>query len=277
MTLGFRFDEHNVFGEAFVPRLAVTKRIDRFHFKALYSLSYRAPGIENMNLNASILPEHSNVAELELGYQFTPDMLLAVNTYRMRTKDVIIYTSEIVDGLYLEDYRNFSLTGSDGLEVVYKIQRPRWYANASYSYYHAAAHHTVDVYRVESKPNLFVAIPAHKIALNGSLKITQHLRLNPSLLYCTERYGTARTDADLNLVMVRFAPYTLANLFVSYDNLLVNGLDLGLGVNDLLNSRPPVLRGYQSEADLLPGRSREVFVKLMYHLSFKPTGSSAQK
>jgi outer membrane cobalamin receptor len=93
LTLGFRYDNHSAFGSAFVPRFALTKRIDNFHFKALYSHSYRAPGIENITLNPAIRPERSRVTELELGYQFTPDMLLSVNAFDVQTKDVIIYFS----------------------------------------------------------------------------------------------------------------------------------------------------------------------------------------
>jgi outer membrane cobalamin receptor len=270
ITLGFRYDKHNAFGSAFVPRFALTKRFNNFHFKALYSHAYRAPGIENINFNTAIKPEHSQISELELGYQFTPDMLLAVNLYNIATKDIIIYTSNLLDdGSYVENYQNYNRSGTRGLEAIYKIQQPRWYANLSYSFYQAIAGHTVDAYRVAAKPGLFVSFPAHKFTANGNLQIGSHLRLSPAIIYSSERYGYTSLDEEGNAVLDRFAPYLLANLFVGYDNLVCKGLDVGLGIYDIFNTKQPLLRAYQSEVDYLPGRNRELVVKLSYRFSFQ--------
>ncbi|QHT70995.1 TonB-dependent receptor plug domain-containing protein [Rhodocytophaga rosea] len=270
ITLGFRYDKHNAFGSAFVPRFAITKRFDNFHFKALYSHAYRAPGIENINYDAGIKPEHSQVAELELGYQFTPDMILAVNLYNIKTRDIIIYTSSLLDnGNYLENYQNYDRSGTRGLEAIYKIQQPKWQANLSYSFYQALAGHTVDVYRVAPKPGLFVAFPAHKVTANGNLQLGSHLRISPSLIYSSERYGYTSLDEEENAVLERFAPYLLANLHVGYDNLGIKGLDAGIGIYDIFNTKQPLLRAYQSEIDYLPGRSRELVVKFSYRFSFQ--------
>ena len=77
-TVGFRYEKNNRYGAAFVPRIALTKKIQNFHFKLLYSQAFRAPSLQNINiaLDGVIKPEKSNVFEIELGYQFTPEMLL---------------------------------------------------------------------------------------------------------------------------------------------------------------------------------------------------------
>ncbi|CAA9260343.1 MAG: hypothetical protein AVDCRST_MAG56-2495 [uncultured Cytophagales bacterium] len=277
LTLGFRYDKHSAFGSAFVPRFALTKRIDNFHFKALYSHSYRAPGIENITLNEAIRPERSRVSELELGYQFTPDMLLSVNAFDVQTKDVIIYFSDIPnDSTYIEEYRNYDLTGSRGLEAVYQLRKERWHLNLGYSFYRALSNATADAYRVPGKQHVFLAFPAHKFTLLGSVALTRDLRINPSVLYFSERYGFTELDGDGNPVLTRLAPQTLANLYVSYDNLLVKGLDLGVGAYNLFNSRQPMPRAYQGEIDPTPGRSRELLLKLTYHLSFQSSSSATK-
>src|SRR4030095_9194480 len=73
-TIGFRYEKNNRYGAAFVPRLALTKKIQNLHFKLLYSQAFRAPSLQNINiaLDGTIKPEKSNVFEIELGYQFTP-------------------------------------------------------------------------------------------------------------------------------------------------------------------------------------------------------------
>jgi outer membrane cobalamin receptor len=269
-TLGFRYDKHNAFGAAFVPRLAITKRIDHFHFKVLYSQSYRAPGIENINLNDAIKPERSNIAELEAGYQFTPDMLLAVNAYKILTKDVIIYNYiDLEDGDYREEYANFDKTGTSGIEAVYKIKKPNWYTNITYSFYRANAGNTVETYEVAPNPRLFVAFPAHKFTFNGSFKVLKGLRFNPSLVYGSERYAYNEIDGEETPVLNRFAPYTLANLYISYDLFPVQGLTLGVGAYDIFNEKEPILQAYNGDFAPISGRSREITLKLSYDLSFK--------
>jgi outer membrane cobalamin receptor len=71
-TVGFRFEKNTKFKEAFVPRVALTKKIQNLHFKVLYSASFRSPSIYNVLIDTTgAKPEHSNVFEFELGYQFT--------------------------------------------------------------------------------------------------------------------------------------------------------------------------------------------------------------
>ena len=269
-TLGFRYDKHNAFGAAFVPRLAITKRIDHFHFKVLYSQSYRAPGIENINLNDAIKPERSNIAEMEIGYQFTPDMLLAVNAYQILTKDVIVYNYiDLDNGDYIEEYANFDKTGTSGIEVVYKIKKQNWYANVNYSFYRANAGNTVETYDVAQNPHLFVAFPAHKFTINSSFKVYKELRFNPSLVYGSERYGYNEIDSEESPVLNRFAPYTLANVFISYEHLFIKGLTVGLGAYDIFNEKEPILQAYNGDFAPISGRSREITLKLSYDFSFQ--------
>jgi hypothetical protein len=199
-------------------------------------------------------------------------MFLSVNLYDIETKDVIIYTSNLLeDGLtYTENYHNYDLSGTRGIEAIYKIQKGKWNVNLSYSFYQAISSHTVDVYRVQQKKELFVAFPAHKLSASGNLALGAHLKLSPSLLFSSERYGYTSIDEQGDAVLNRFVPYLLSNMFLSYDNLAIKGLDLGIGLYDIFNTKQPLLRSYQSEVDYLPGRSREVVLKLSYRFSFQP-------
>jgi len=267
-TIGFRYEKNNQYGDAFVPRMALTKKIENFHFKILYSKAFRAPGVENINLSedAKIKPEKSQVFEIELGYQFTPEMLLAVNAFNMRTKNIIVYISTVEnpDGLY----ENFSKSGSQGVEVVYSIRKKRWYSHLSYSFSQAASSNTVDSYRIPQTTKQFVGMPAHKITLNTNFYLTESLSLDPTFIFSGKRYAYTTVDENDEPVSTKLDPYVLANLFLNYRN-IVPGLTAGVGVYDLFNSRPAIPQAYNGDYAPVPGRSREYIVKLSYQLNFK--------
>ncbi|HYG20910.1 MAG TPA: TonB-dependent receptor [Ohtaekwangia sp.] len=124
-TIGFRYEKNNRYDGAFVPRPVLTKKIENFHFKVLYSQAFRAPSLQNINiaLNDEIKPEKFNVFEVELGYQFTPETLLAVNFFSITTKNVMIYNSTGVDDTFDEWYENSDKSGSRGVELVYSIRQ----------------------------------------------------------------------------------------------------------------------------------------------------------
>ena len=62
-------DDHSEVDAAFVPRIGLTKVVNDWHFKLLYSQAFKTPVIENVNLNPDIKPERIEVAEFETGYR----------------------------------------------------------------------------------------------------------------------------------------------------------------------------------------------------------------
>lgn len=267
-TVGFRYERNTQYGSAFVPRLALTKKIENFHFKMLYSQAFRAPAIENINLaesgDGSIAPEKSNVFEMEFGYQFTPEMLFALNTFDIRTKDIIVYSDDGVDGFY----NNFEKSGTRGLEAVYSVRYKKWYANLTYSFAKALKDGTVDSYSIPQTADQYVAFPLHKVTLNSNISLSQKINLNPSFVYSGPRYAYTALDDDGNGVATKLDSYLLANIFLNAKNLM-RGLTIGAGVYDLLNERPSVPQAYLGGFGPVPARSREYVVKLSYQIDFK--------
>ncbi len=266
ITLGARYDYHSAFGAAFVPRAALTKRIDNFHFKLLYSQAYRAPGIENLNLTPDIKPEHSAVAELELGYQFTPEMLLSSNLFHIRTKDVIVYGFDVATDE--ESYLNYERMGTQGIEVEYKIKKSVWNASLSYSFYQALSDNTVETFQVEGKDQLNLGAPAHKIGFIGSFRLGKSFFINPSLVHRSVRYTYTALDEDENAVLGQLAANTQVNMYVHYDDLWVDGLTLGFGVYNLLDQDASLPQHYDGGFAPIPVKGREFALKLVYKLDF---------
>ncbi|HEX6223526.1 MAG TPA: TonB-dependent receptor plug domain-containing protein [Chryseolinea sp.] len=271
-TIGFRFEKNNKYDGAFVPRLALTKKIQNLHFKVLYSASFRSPSLQNVQLDTTgAKPERSNVFELEFGYQFTPEMLLAVNAFHISTRDIIIYGSEGEGDTFDEWYENYEKSGSKGIEIVYSIRKKSWYSHLTYSFSQALSDNTVDKYVVPQTSKQFVGIAAHKLTLNTNVYVTPKFSVNPTLILSGKRYAYTTVDEDYEPVATALDPYLLANIFFNYRNLLP-GLTVGAGVYDLFNERPAIPQAYNGGTgaySAIPGRSRELVVKLSYQIDFK--------
>lgn len=268
-TLGFRFEKNNRYDGAFVPRMALTKKIENLHFKLLYSRAFRSPSIQNVKLDTTgALPEISDVFELEMGYQFTPEMLLAVNAFYLATKDVLIYGFEETDADFNEWYENYDKSGSRGLELIYSWRKASWYINAGYSFSEALKGNTVDKYAVTQTTKQFVGQLAHKVTVQANAYLTKKLSVNASAIMGGKRFAYISDFAGEGGVSEELPAYSLLNVFLNYKNLLP-GLNIGMGVYDLLNERPSLLQAYNGEFAPMPGRSREIIVKLSYQLNFK--------
>lgn len=265
ITVGARYEKNNRAGDAFVPRLALTKKIENFHFKLLYSQAFRSPAIENQHLLLSnrVVPEKSNVAEIELGYQFTPEMLFSINAFWLNTDKVIIYQ-------YLgpgnEGYQNFNKSGSSGIELVYSLRKKNWNLNLNYSYAHANGNSDVDNYKAPQTKNQFVGMPASKAVAIVNYFLTKNLSWNATLIYSSKRYAYTYQDVSQNPVATTLDPYMLVNSFLNYET---SRFVFGLGAFDIFNQKPVIPQAYNGTQAPIPGRSREFVVKVSYQLNFK--------
>lgn len=266
ITGGFRVDKHNAFGAAFVPRLALTKRFGNFHFKALASGSYRAPGIDNINISTGLKPERSMVLELETGFQLTPDMLLSLNGYQIKTKDIIVFTNvDMGGGELLQGYVNNKRFGTRGIEVVYAFRKSSWSVEANYSFYKAGSS-TVDRYAVPENDELFIAFPQQKFALITGYNITGDFSINLTANYFSERFAYDHLDEEGAPAVSRFAPYTLLNANLTYTNLITRGLTASIGAYDILDEKPIMPQAYNGDFAPVSGRSREFVLRIAYTL-----------
>ena len=271
-TVGFRFEKNNRYDGAFVPRIALTKKIQNLHFKVLYSASFRSPSLQNVQLDTTgAKPEKSNVFEFELGYQFTPEMLLALNAFHISTRDVIIYGSEGEGDSFNEWYESYEKSGSKGFEIVYSIRKKKWYSNLTYSFSQAISDNTVDKYVAPQTDKQYVGMAAHKVTWNTNVYVTSNLSINPTFIMAGKRYAYTSVDDNFEPVATTLDPYVLANIFCNYRN-AIPGLTLGAGVYDVFNERPGMPQAYNGGSGAygpIPGRSREFVVKLSYQVNFK--------
>lgn len=272
---GARLDHHSDYGSAFVPRIGLTKKFKKFHFKFLYSNAFRAPTIENINLQDSsgIKPELTRVIEVEAGYQLTRKSLLTANLFDITTEDPIVYF--VGDSLQTDNYKNFGSGGSQGLEIEYRL-RDKWgYIIANYSFYSAGNKEKIDDYKVFENPSMLLAFPSHKANISASIKFGKHFTITPTLSLIGKRYGYTGIDSLGEYIQSEFKPVLLANIFASYYNFGIKGLTIGIGCYDILNEKYAFIQPYFGDHAALPGPSREFLIKLTYEV--KKAKSSKQK
>ncbi len=266
---GARYDKHNLYGDAFVPRIGLTKKYKHFHFKALYSNSFRAPSIENINASRTtgISPEKTQVIELELGYQITRQSIFTVNFFDITTQRPIVYYYN--DSTKADTYLNGTEAGTRGVEAEYRIKGKWGYVALNYSFYTREGKSNVSYFKAGADSSALLAFANHKVNLNASIKICKGLSINPSASFYGPRWGYDHVDTSGYQIISKYDPTLLLNIFIKYDT-PVKGLSVGIGVYDLLNQKfkfiEPYSNGYHAP---LPGPAREIIFRLSYDLQFK--------
>jgi len=264
VTIGARFDFNSKFGSAFVPRFAVTKVINKFHTKLMLSSAFKAPTIQNVDINPDIKPETSNIIELELGYQLAKNMFANVNFFSIDINNAIVY--QWFNNA--DHYVNYEKTGSSGIEMEFKIRESWMTANLAYSFYRANMNNEVPNYTVENKDEIYGAFPNHKVAFTANFNVFNHLVIAPSFILHSERY-TYMYDELHNLTEQHFAPTYLANLFLEYNNLFTKGLTISVGVYDITNQQYKFLNAFKAGIEPIYEAGTEFRFKLKYEFKFK--------
>jgi outer membrane receptor protein involved in Fe transport len=267
ITAGVRYDDHSAVDAAFVPRIALTKVVNDWHFKLLYSQAFKTPVIENVNLNPSIKPERIEVAEFETGYRLNENMFLTANLFYTKIKDVIVYSEDEIDGDFIYGYQNYPNSGTHGFEVDYKYKGKWGFINASYSYYKANKNVDVEAYRIAGNDRLFLGFPGHKFATNAHIKLVKNLYLNPGLIFFSEKYYY-EYDADWELALNKIDNLALLNINLTYQNLLTEGLDLGVGVYNIGSANDMYAQPYNGGSYPVLAPGREVNFNLKYRFGF---------
>jgi outer membrane receptor for ferrienterochelin and colicin len=264
--VGARYDKHNIYGDAFVPRIGLTKKYKKFHFKALYSNSFRAPAIENIDLapEEGIRPEFTQVAELELGYQVTRKSIFTANFYDISTDNPIIYYTDNSADYYM----NFGHSGTRGAEAEFRIKDKWGHVALNYAFYTAGGKEKVGLYEVAESESSLLGFANHRINLNACWNVTKDLSVNLTGSYYDKRWACTGVDTLGNTIQEQLDPTILVNLFIKY-NTPVKGLSISAGVYDALNHNINFIQPYDGGHPPLPGPTREIIFRLQYDLNFK--------
>jgi outer membrane cobalamin receptor len=270
ITLGGRVENNSEYGTAFAPRIGLTKSFDKLHAKLLFSQAFRSPALGNIDSyesynpesNSDIEPEKTRVIEFEAGYKLSKDMAITANIFYININKPIVYAGT---------YENKDQTGTKGFELEYRIRKNWGYVNVNYAYYSAQGINKVTEYSVPDSKGSLLATPQHKVNLNGSFNLTKKLTINPTITYLGERYGNGdpvfnEGSNNWEYPIVKIKPTLLANVFLTYRNVLINNLNIGVGCYNLFNKEHKFIQAYTGGYLPMPSQTREFVVKLSYKI-----------
>ena len=268
LTAGARYEYHTQVGHAAVPRVALTKTVDWFHAKVLFAMAFRSPGVQNLAVNPGLSSERTTVFEIEMGAKLGDYVMLTASGFYMMVKDPIVFGSKVVGGETVETYQNFTHTGTLGGEAVLQVRHPRVWMNLGYSFYSPRWLNDVNVYAVPGRDDTLLGFAAHTLTLAGGVRVTEHFQISPTAIFTSDRYGLGAPDSQGRSTVRRFRPALQLNLFLSYRDLGVKGLDLGFGVYNLLSEDIPWVQPYDGGHAALPAGSREFLGRVSYTWTF---------
>lgn len=271
VTIGGRYDNNSQFGNSFVPRVAVNKVVKKIHFKVLASQAFRAPGVENININSNIKPERTTVFEFETGYLIKENVFLNLNVFDISINSPIIYMYDVTSNK--EGYFNSMRTGSRGLELEYKMKMKKSSLSFNYSYYNADGKNDVETYKVRNQPSVLLAFAMHKAVFQGMIKFNEKIKLSSNVVFLSKRYGYGSIDSTDTPVGAVFSPVVLVDVNLIFTDILTKGLNFSLGVFNLLDSDYKYIQAYNSYHAPMPSMGREFVFRLSYTFGFKNTSN----
>ncbi len=267
------------FGKIWVPRMALTKEIGKFHAKLLYGMAYRLPDIANITaavetensgdikinnngefIKGNLHPEKIFSYELELGFQMVKTLSININFFRNQINDPVIY--RFVEGL--DTYSNFGDIGTEGFETSLFFKNKILDFKFNYSFYKVNKN-TISLYKVDNNDDILLGIPAHKINLISSLKtFSNKIIITPSINYYSERHSAYRVEG-VTAFSEKLESIIIANLFINFK--LNNKITIGGGIYDILDSKFKYAAEIENLHAPLPTKSREFLIKLKYNIN----------
>ena len=229
--------------------------------------------------NPQIKPEQTYVQELEAGYRLNKNMFLTANLFNIIMQKPILY----IDEGNVWGYQNVNATvGSWGAEAEISLRHEKANVTVNYSFYSNAGKDLMSIISIDPstgdtithipfnvptdtsnksfKAGPYLAAPQHKIGIMSNFKVWKGLVIAPSAVIQSTTYGFLHTRLDTTYDSIKtdsityinstqqidsIGPTVLFNLFVTYEDLWVKGLNVSFGVYDIFNSRFPWILGLQ--------------------------------
>ena len=262
-TAGLRMNYHEEFGMYVVPRFAVTREFDAgafgtYHVKGLISRAVREPKLMNIAINDTLDPELTTVFEVEVGATWFDMLFLAANFYHAKIKDAIVYTY-----LGSSTYENAGDTGTEGVEVVAKLNWERIEADLSYSFYRSIKNE-VQEYAVPDSHDVHLSLPAHKVAGKLSVNPWKSLFITPSVVWMSSKHAITGSDVSWSVYYGELDSSVLFDLTLLYEDAFVDGLDITLAVHNITDENFMFSEPYPGYDWPTPGPSREYMLKVGY-------------
>jgi len=265
LNLGIRYDYSNEFGDAFTPRIGITKAIKKFHFKVMGSKSFRVPGgiLPNRIPEGyqKLHPESGTIFEFENGYLLSNSLMVVLNIYDITFNDIIIYGKEAQSGVGY--YKNQGKIGTSGVEVGLKFNTDKIFSNFNIAYYNRKHSESDSLFMVSVKHNQYLAFSPLRVNGLISYKVTNKSTLSFTTSYFGERYSYSYV-ANNNDILVKQKANLIIGLNMLVSDFPIKKFKTQLIATNLLNSKFYYLQPYKGAHGPLPGLDRSYGIRVMY-------------
>jgi hypothetical protein len=178
-------------------------------------------------------------------------------------------TSPIVYGYdattMTESYVNGGAISTAGAEAVVTARGRFGFATATYALAVPVVTDGVDTFLVPGQAGRLLGMPLHKVTLTGKFRPWRGLFFGGQFVLLTDRYALVPSDAlDGTGVVGRLPEGALLSLNAGYENLGLDGLTLQVGVGNIFGMNLPFAQPYDGGVAPIPGRGRELFVRLSW-------------
>lgn len=259
LTTGARAELHNAYGASFVPRVALTRVFDKGHAKLLVSGAFKAPAIANVVLTPDIKPERTRVLEAEVGAELVPQTYVTANVFDMEIRDPIVYFFDEIN--QADGYLNYPRTGSRGVELSAVWAPGFGRFDASWTLATTAGLNQVTSYTVPYDDSRLLGMPQHKLVVSTALFLSDRITLTPSMVMRSQRAAVVGVDVDGSAMVADLPASALVDLFLDFRD-VVPGVNLGVGVRNLLDEPYAIAQPYDGLHAPLPAFDRELNVRL---------------
>lgn len=235
-------------------------------------------------------PEYTLAFEAELGYQFNDNTILTVNGFNILTVDPIVYRGfqpqELTD-LFGQDsfifgYANEEEAGTFGGEAEFKVKDEWGYLNLNYAFYSADGRAIPEPYQVRTfsliqsereqvSTEQLLGFAQHRANMSLGLNIDRSTTLTFTSSYYGKRYGydvVQNGPFDVTGQLVEIEPQVMVNAFLYARDILLDNLNVGVGLNNILNTEYKFYQPYFGLEPPVPGPSREFVFKISFALNF---------
>lgn len=272
VLVGGRFDAYGQFGTNWQPRFALTKQLDKFHYKLLYTHAFHVPtgGDYQMNLEynqtnqlhqmiPALRPEKAKNYETEIGYTFSNNLAVTANVFYTQIQQIFNYS---FDRNFDDYYINATEQSTYGVESMLRYKHSLLgHFDLNYAFYQSAKNTAANYYQVTNAtgdvlhPSMNLGFPTHKSTFNHTLYFSTDFSFNHTVIFFSDRYGAGN---------IHYGPEWIYNTYLRYQNLPIKGAEVGLGLYDVFNAHWQYVQQFNGGHRALPAETRELMLRLSY-------------
>lgn len=268
LHIATRYDRQTFF-DAFVPQAGITFLNKKFYSKLLLARSFRAPLMANIVFNAAnnddqkpdIRPEYTTSGDLEIGLVLNKKNSIGVTLYNQTTEQTIIYSA---GPIYIDDYNNGKNTGTRGIDVHSKWNVGPLNLLLNFGLYQTNTEDSAFQYHPEK---MNYGIPSQRLSVSAGLDLEKLLGWTGTHLMLNYLYtGSSFYFGDSISTVAEQKPANFLNATLQFRNIKNKGLNISLGVYDILDQRFTYVQPYNRFHAPIRGTGREFFLKISYNI-----------